>query len=204
MLRLSVTDLDSFRYWQQAEDEYMDTAALLRRLRREEPPSREMAAGKALHSLLEHGTEAVLETSVADGIKFYFTLDAALTLPPIRELKGERVYQTPVGPVTLVGKVDGLSGLSVLDYKLTSKFDAERYMESYQWRCYLSIFGARRFDYLVFVGYEELGEWEVRELHPLTFYRYAGMDEDVAGAVSQFAEFVAENMPERLQASIAA
>lgn len=203
-MRMSVTDLDAFRYYRAAEDADLDS--LLRRLRKQEPPSRAMMAGRALHTILENAEPGVtLDIVEQDGFRFRFSLDLALRLPAVRELKGDVVIQTAQGPVTLVGVVDGLDG-AVRDYKLTSRFDAERYAESYQWRCYLSMFKARRFVYDVFVAFdnEQADEIIVSEYHPLTFYAYPAMDADVHREVEAFVAFASKHLPERFEQAQAA
>ena len=142
-----------------------------------------------------------------------------IALPPVRELKAEVVFATPSGPVTLVGKVDGIHGRRIHDQKLTERWDAEKYTDSLQWRAYLVMFDALAFTYDVFVAKYELGdtrapargfggsEWErgtppparwveVREYHPVTFYAYPGMRTDVERAVCDLAAVVAKHLPE--------
>lgn len=197
MLRCSVTELDAYRRYRLDEGAALDE--LLRQLRREEPPSRAMLAGKALHHILEHAEAGQdLETAEHDGFKFRFELDCALPMPAVRELKGETILPTSVGPVVLVGVVDGLHG-AVRDYKLTARFDAERYFASYQWRCYLAMFNAREFQYDVFVGAdkEERGEIAVTEYHPLRLFAYTTMRDDVLREVEEFARFAVRYLPER-------
>lgn len=202
-MRLSVTELDSFRRYRDNED--VELAALLAQLRRETPPTRAMQAGRAFHHVLEHAAPGALDTAEHDGFKFRFALECVLPLPSVRELKGEHLIPTSVGAVTLVGVVDGLD-VGVRDYKLTARFDAERYADSYQWRCYLMMFGAAMFQYDVFVAQEDegAGEYVVREYHPMRFYAYPGMFEDVIREVDEFAGFVARHLPERLAAREAA
>jgi hypothetical protein len=138
-MRISVTELDAYRRYRDQED--VELEQLLLQLRKLEPPSQAMLAGKAFHYVLEHAKPGEeLTTAKVDDFTFRFQLDCALELPRVRELKGEIVVMTSVGPVTLVGVVDGLDG-PVIDYKLTSRFEAERYADSYQWRCYLLMFG---------------------------------------------------------------
>lgn len=198
-MRLSVTDLDSYLYWLSAED--MPLEELVSRLRRQEPPSPAMLAGKAFHALLETADVCALTTAERDGWKFRFELDAELALSPIRELKGERLIQTPHGMVTLVGVVDGLTGPVVRDYKLTERFDAERYADSYQWRSYLSMFHAHTFVYDVFeCKYEDDQVVVVRDYHQLRFNTYPGIASDVARAVAGLAEVVAKHVPEKAAA----
>jgi hypothetical protein len=198
MMRLSVTDLDSYLYWKGSEDMNLD--ALLRRLRREEPPTPAMLAGTAFHSLLENADTCDLSNAEQDGFKFRFDLESAIALPQIKELKAEHPVSTTAGPVVLVGKVDGLRGSTIIDYKLTERFDAERYAGSYQWRCYLMIFRAQRFTYEVFQCRHTDDAIVVTEHHPLTFYAYPGMEQDVLRELAGLAELVAKYVPEKAAA----
>lgn len=194
-MRLSVTDLDAYRYYKASED--ADLEALLRRLRREEPPSEAMLAGKALHKILEVTDAGEFAEFEVDDFKFHFAADIEIPALPVRELKGEVILPSPVGPVTLVGVVDGLDG-SIHDHKLTARFDAERYADSYQWRCYLTMFHAKQFVYNVFEGKQnDDGSWWIFGFHRLPFYAYEGMEQDVRREVGELAEFIAKHLPER-------
>lgn len=193
MIRLSVTHLDTFRYWRESEDEL---PALVARLTGEEPPTPQMLASRAFHSWLENASPCETHAAVYDGFRFDFAIDAELALPPIRELKAECVVQTAVGPVTLVGKVDALDGLTVRDYKLSERFDAERYTESYQWRSYLMMFGAKRFIYDVFQARYDADRVYVYDYHQLAFAAYPGMEADVQHEVEALAEVVVRHVPQ--------
>jgi hypothetical protein len=202
VIRLSVTDLDSMLYWRESED--MNFEALLTRLRGEEPPGPNMLAGRAFHKLLENASEgAEWFASEQDGVRFDFAIDTEIALPQIRELKAEYLFQTPSGPVTLVGKVDGLQGITVHDYKLTERFDAERYTDSYQWRCYLLMFGAERFVYDVFVCKYDPDRVYVFDYHRLPICAYPGMADDVYREVCALAEIVAKHVPQKIMADAA-
>lgn len=199
MIRLSVTQLDSYRYWRDNED--AELAPLLAQLRGEEEIKPQMAAGVAFHKVLEGAAESEVYRARMDGWTFDFAIDTEIALPHIRELKGEIVLASPSGPVTLVGKVDGLDGLCVRDYKLTERFDAERYADSLQWRAYLAMFNARRFDYEVFVGaYEEENHVRIYDYHRMSCYAYEGMRADVERAAAGLAELVVRYVPERVAA----
>lgn len=195
-MRLSVTELDGFRYWKSAED--MDLDAFLARMRKQEPPSPKMLAGRALHSILEDAQVGEVAVAERDGFSFTFEADCSLQMLPVREMKGEIGLHTSSGLVTLVGIVDGLDG-GIYDHKLTERFDAENYANSYQWRCYLTMFGAQRFTYNVFEGREkDINTWVIYGFHPLTFYAYPGMADDVQREVNELAAFVAKHLPERV------
>jgi hypothetical protein len=198
MIRLSVTDLDSYLYWKATED--MGLAELLSRLLREEPPTPAMQAGRAFHTVLENAGTGSLLVTEADGFTFTFAIEQEIALPSVRELKAECLLETPAGPVTLVGKVDALNGLTVHDYKLTERFDAERYADSYQWRSYLTMFGARQFVYDVFVCHYDGPEVRIYDYHRFPLSAYPGMREDVLREVSGLAEIVAKYVPEKIAA----
>lgn len=197
MLRVSVTDLDSMLYWRESEMEFED---FLKRLRGEEPPGPNMLAGRAFHTLLENAQEGgEFFAAEQDGYRFDFAIEQEIALPQIRELKAEHVFETPSGPVTLVGKVDGMQGITVHDYKLTERFDAERYADSYQWRSYLTMFGASRFVYDVFVCRYDGPRVYVFDYHRLPFSAYPGMRDDVYREVCALAEIVAKHVPQKIQ-----
>lgn len=185
---MSVTELDSWRYFKESED--MTAEDLLRRLRKEEPPTQDMLAGRALHKVLEHISEGEFACAEAEGFRFKFLAECEVSALPVRELKGEVQIETPSGTVTLVGVIDGIDG-GIHDHKLTARFDAERYADSYQWRCYLTMFGAKRFTYNVFEGREgdSPNEWVIHGFHPFTLYAYDGMRGEVEREVAELAAF---------------
>jgi hypothetical protein len=206
VIRLSVSDLETYRYWKDAEDSTLDD--LVARLTRKEPPTPQMEAGAAFAKLMEHASGRSLDVEEVDGWVFSFDLEGEIALAPVRELKAEVVFETPSGPVTLVGKVDGIDG-KIHDQKLTESFDAERYLDSLQWRAYLVMFGAREFVYDVFrAKYErepghtdedgkyikgpikQPGEITITEYHPVSFYAYPNIRADVEAAVRELAEVV--------------
>lgn len=188
-MRVSVSNIECYRRYR--DNEAVTLEECLAQLRKESPPSRAMMAGSALHKILEnakYGDELLYAEQ--EGFNFYFGCDVDFPVAAIRELKGEVEIDTPSGRVTLVGVVDAIDS-SIQDYKLTGRFDGERFAESYQWRCYLMMFNASRFVYRVFVGQENTAgdEWVIREYHELPVYRYPGMEEDVYREVAEFAAF---------------
>lgn len=201
MIRLSVTDLDGYLYW--LGNEAAELGELITRLRGQEEPTVQMRAGRAFHKVFEESKAGEIQTIAADGFTFDFAIDRDIAVPDVRELKGEIVLPTHVGPVTLVGKVDALNGATVIDYKLTERFEAERYADSYQWRAYLLMFSGTRFDYEVFQARYGDDAIVIYDHHPLSFYAYPGMREDVLTLVSSLAEIVVKHVPEKIMTEAA-
>lgn len=199
-MRISVSDVDQYLYYRGDED--MELDAILRRLRREEPPTPAMAMGTAFHSILEDATDGdEFEEVERDGFRFVFGMDAEMSLPPVRECKGEHPVMVDGIPVTLVGKVDGIDGMRIWDHKLTGRFDAEKFADAMQWRMYLWMFGAWQFTYNVFVRYEQPdGTILVKDLHSFDFYRYPGMEDDIMRELREYVAFVREHLPEKVAA----
>lgn len=195
MIRLSVSDLESIRYWKDGEDGTIED--LQRKLRHQEPPTDAMEAGAAFAKFFERTRTGEIGTVVESGWTFDFSdLDMELPISPVRELKAEVVLDTPSGLVTLVGKVDGLNGTTVVDQKLTQRFDAERYLDSLQWRAYLMMFNANKFVYDVFVGKYKARTVGIDEYHRLAFWTYPDLADDVQVAVEEAADLITTYCPE--------
>jgi len=186
-LSISVSNLELYRMWRESEDLELDW--LLRRLRGEEPQTENMLAGIAMHSALEAAEIGESMCLVFDGYKFYFKCDGNLELPTCRELPMEKQY----GNLTVRGRVDGLHGRSVTDYKSTQSFDADRLLEGFQWRFYLDMLECDRFNWKVFVLAERFfHEYDIIQIHDLSQYRYAGLADDCARLAEDFAQFAGQ------------
>jgi hypothetical protein len=201
MIRISVTQLDSYLYWRESED--MELSELIARLTGKQEPTHEMLAGRAFHKLFEHAKDGDILVADVDGFQFVFDVNQSIALPEIRELKGEVVFNTSSGPVTLVGKVDAINGTIVHDYKLTERFEAERYTDSYQWRAYLAMFGANTFVYDVFQGRYDGSRVSIYDYHRMRFHAYPGMRDDVQREVAALAEIIAKHVPAKIIAEAA-
>lgn len=197
-LRVSVSDVDQLRYY--LANEEMELDDLLARLRREGEETEPMRAGSALHKALENATEGEYDKLCADGYTFDLAIDGELDLPPLRELKAEKTYHVAGVNVTLVGKVDTIDGKRVDDHKTTSRFDVEKFYDSYQWRFYLDMFNADLFRWNVFVmrpDSKKAGHYIVSEFHQPTQHRYPALERDCQIELKQFVIFAQRYLPER-------
>lgn len=178
--------LDDFRDYLSGEtftgEEYTTEMFRARLLEREE--TAKMAAGTAVHKVLELASVGELSEAEQDGWRITFDLDADLPLPPMREVPLSRWHAGE----TLFGRVDSITATTVHDIKTTAAIDAERYLESYQWRAYLWMSGRDTFVYDLFKTKvnEDERTVTITEYAPLRVHRYDGMDGDVERVFEEY------------------
>jgi hypothetical protein len=172
-----VSEVESFR--QYLEDESAELETLLARMRGQTPASAAMEAGTAFHKAMECAPTG--------------------ELPAIREVRASKTWIVDGEPVCISGQLDAIHGKRVEDHKTTGRFDPERYLDGYQWRLYLAIFGAEAFRWNVFEISEQDDpmHWEVFAQHRLEQYRYPGMEKDCERLVQDLARFARDHLPER-------
>lgn len=190
------TDLDQLIWFRRMED--MTTAELIQRLKHESPPNEKMLAGTAFHAILENPPGDTLDEVEMNGIKFRFDCDATIHLPQVREIRANKNYQVDGRTITLSGGTDGIDGNTVYDHKLTFRPAPENYFDSFQWRAYLSIYGADKFVYYLYHGKEDDGVIRIVDVSELPMYRYPGMEEDLIGGIRDLVQFMESNAPEMI------
>ncbi len=204
-MRHRVSNVEAFRQWERDEDSTLEE--LLEKISGEFQPSAAMLAGTAFHKVLENAIPGVeIDAAEELGHRFVFAPGLQVEVVPIRELRASKTYMVDGEPVTITGQVDALEGLRIEDHKTTSRFDPDRYLDGYQWRLYLDIFGASLFRWNVFEiaeidstqpseGFDlPPPEYEVRTQHRLEQYRYPALEADCLALVSRFARFVREHV----------
>lgn len=193
-----VSTVEAFRRWEKDEDAELEP--LLAQIRGEGGGSEAMRAGTALHKALEDAQAgADFDTLSANGYTFHFDGDFSIALPTIRELRASKVYMVDGGPITISGQVDALHGRRIEDHKTTGHFNADRFMEGYQWRLYLEIFGADHFRWNVFeiAELDRSYHYTVRAQHTLEQWRYPALADDCQRLVERFARFACAHLDER-------
>lgn len=191
-----VSEVESFRRWRDDDDSEFET--IIDALTHGIQATEAMTAGTAFHKALETALEGTNDCLEAQGYRFEFPSDLELVLPPIRELRMSKTYMVDGLPIVITGQVDALDGRLIYDHKTTRHFDPDRYMQGFQWRLYLDIFGADFFCWNIFeISEKDTRLYEVKGLHTLTQYRYPELAEDCKSLVSDFARFVRQHIPQR-------
>ena len=190
MLEARVTHLEQHRIWKSKED--LDVGWLIQRIKGQDETDK-MRAGTAFHKAMEDLEEQEHNVLTVDGYRFDMLCDAQLALPVVSEFSVSRAY----GDLLVSGRLDGLSGRVVTEFKTTEQFDADRYLDGLQWRFYLDMTGADRFDWHVFEMSEQgYKHYEVRRYHQLTQFRYNDLREDCEKAAADYLVFAQRFLPE--------
>jgi hypothetical protein len=198
MIRVSVTSLDKYAAYLNEEDYPLDV--LLRDLRGQTPRTPAMDRGRAFAKAMEKVSTSDSSMLVAEGHAFAFTCDAEIEAWPRRELKAEKDY----GGIIVSARCDRLHGKVIADDKSTSHFSGdagvEKYIDKWQPRFYMDIFGATSFIWHIWECREiDIKEprdypgvriaWEVFNHHVFTLPRYPAMEDDCRNFALEYKTF---------------
>jgi len=179
MITTRVSAIEDYRWWQSSGLEW-DWF-----INKDRGENDRMRAGTVLHEFLEKVGEGECPEGRVGGYIFVFDCDHELALPKFREQRRSKDY----GALRVTGKTDGLNGNRIQDYKLIidHQVEGEQYMDSYQWRYYLDIFGADVFDYFIFQAHDTGDNiLRVEEIHQITQYRYPELSQDCSRLAVEF------------------
>lgn len=178
--------LDEFRHYLSGEhfdtSEYTAADFIRRMTTFEESPA--MAAGTAVHGVIENAGFGEVADGPSKGWHVKFDLDAELPMPVFREIAMQRTHKG----ITLFGRVDAMDANTIHDTKTTANVDVDRYLDSYQWRAYLWMSGRRSFvyDILKVKVEDDIKVVTVTEYLPLKVSAYPNMARDVESLLEAF------------------
>jgi len=198
-MRISATQLESFRLFMQPEQEWMSEADLHATLRGEFQPTPRMALGTAFGAVLETPDRFAVSDGLG-GIAGYrhgeYFLSADMMAPALAIFDRRGVFEAKAtkayGPHTVVAKADQLIGAQLVETKTTlSSFDFEKYANSYQWRFMADIFEPVMVTYRVFLLAEnDAGMPSLRGIEQFNLFPYAALHQDCCKLLGEFVEYV--------------
>lgn len=194
-MRISTTTIETFRLYRLDVVSEDDLRAAIRG---EFKPTREVSLGQAFHSILEKPQDHILVDGnyAAKGITF--PADVVKECLPhvdrsgVFEVMATKEYRVGLETVTVVGKVDQVTGLLIREHKTRwNTYEPDRYATSCQWRFYLDIFEALAITYVVFMLSEyENGKIALRGVETLGLYPYPSLRDECADLVRDFVWYV--------------
>ena len=186
--RFWVTDLDAIQYYLDSDQSDDD---LRERLTGVSRPTPIMKAGSAFHKILERvgkGEEVRPEWGQfkQDGHSFRLKTNIEIDTPRMVEERIEWWTEVAGRRIQVRGRADALVEPNILvDYKLVSSYNAERYMLAWQWKASLcAVPDARTFRYDAFIRRGRNPFWNITDHHQLDLHRYDEMENDVKGHIA--------------------
>jgi hypothetical protein len=196
-MRISATQLESYRLFMEPEQEWMTEDDLLATIRGEFRTNHKITLGAAFGRVLEdpdaYRAPGGFRVDLW-GETFEFGADV---MAPCLELIDRRgVFEAKAvkayGQHDVASKADHLLGAHLSEFKTTlSSFDFDKYANSVQWRFMADAFQPRKITYRVFCLSEATnGVIELRGIESFDLYPYAELHEDCRALVDEFAQFV--------------
>lgn len=197
-MRISATQLESFRLFMDPANDWFNEQELIDSINGVFVPNHRISLGSAFGRVMEDPDRYLVPGGFrvrVNGEQFEFGRDV---MEPCLELVDRRgVFEAKAvkayGPHDVVSKADHLLGADLSEFKTTlSSFDAEKYMDSCQWRFMADAFQPRRITYYVFCLYESEsnGVIELRSIERLPLYPYPQLHADCVDLVREFEGYV--------------
>ena len=196
MIRVYPSSLDQFQYYLNSQ---LSTRDFILRECRLEKKSDWAYMGSALHKFIELGGPKVVR--VEGGREFRVRtnnrgrgpeLIIEIPRPQISEFRMIKQIESNGEPVVISGIVDGMIGNRIMEWKGVKRMNLEKFMDSWQWRCYLSMDSRfSRVDYHVFKIrlYNGVKQYVIIDDHKkITVQRYQGMESELHGFINQYVE----------------
>ena len=199
MKRISVTHLETFRRFRDGATEYDTEQNVIEAITGTFTGNNYTRIGTEAHSIIENAKNGLVLPK--NGVVFseqqkqIFVNHAEILYPFVAEVKSTKQFASPIGLVVISCIADVLKANTIRDNKVRFKptifFE---YLQSCQWRFYLSIFGLERFYYDVFefVGYKgglDVSGLELIAHEPFECVSYATMEADLQSIIDDFIEW---------------
>ena len=211
MIRISATLLESFRLFLVSEPDLGEArieAELIASIKGEQVSNRKMQLGHAFHYLVEHPQMTLHGLYEHSGFRFapecIESVLERISMGGVFESKAEKcIGETREGDgLVLVAKADHVYGLHLSEFKAPSdgvnangdktyaSFDAEKYVNSYQWRVMAMLYEPQLITYHVACLKDADECYQLKSFDSMNLYPYAGLESDVKALVREFMRYV--------------
>jgi hypothetical protein len=201
-VRISTTTLESFRLFMQPEQDWMPEDELVATICGKFVPNRKVLIGQAFGAVLEHPDRYRASggylVPTRGGQGEVIALGDDVMGPALALIDRERTVFEPkalkaYGPHDVVARADQMVGARLIETKATlGSFDFDKYADGCQWRFMVDIFQPVSVTYQVFclTESEANGVISLKDVHSFSLFPYAGVSDDCAALVADFAEYV--------------
>lgn len=210
MKRVSVTTLEKFRRYMAEVSSYDTEESLIESLKGIFKGNDKTKFGSAYHKIIEgeYRTQGQDLVVIEEDI---FLFKKYQYLPALKfreahphmthEIAARKEYNTRFGLIQLSGRYDGIEGLIVDDIKTKFKsVSVQEYVDSCQWKFYLSMLGLNVFRYDIFEiqGFEGFAKSphvidpsiKIIAHEPIECIRYDGMEDEIKILLNLFFEYI--------------
>lgn len=193
-MRISATTLESFRLFMQPEQDWMSEDELIATIRGAFVPNHKVLLGLAFGKVLETPERFRVRGGFKSG-EFFFSdevMAPALSVidrAGVFEVKAQRLY----GECMVVCKADHVLGAHLSEFKTTlSNFNADKYIESCQWRFMADILQPAIVTYRVFCLDEDYstGVIALDSIETMNLFPYPALHQDCCDLVEAFKDYV--------------
>lgn len=195
-MRVSATQLESFRLWSHPDNEWFNEQELIDSIRGVFVPNRKINLGSAFGRVLEDPDRYVVPGGfrIVSGDTFEFGHDvmepclALIDRRGVFEAKAVKTY----GDCEVASRADHILGTELSEFKTTtSSFNFDKYADSYQWRLMADAFVPRSITYHVFVLDDATnGVISLKSIESFTLFPYVGLHQDCCDLLDRFKSYV--------------
>lgn len=213
MYRISVTTIEKFRRFMTEASSFDQEEDLIKSIKGEFEGNNKTWIGGAYHGVIEGKYRIHINKGqyfIADDIAFSAeqakpALDYKRAHPKmIHEVSFTKPFTLKDQTIMVSCRTDGMEGREVGDVKCKfGQVDFTEFLDSYQWRFYLSMFGmdAFHYDLFHFQGFDDntilrpgvlnyLPGVDITYQEPLYCYRYDNLEADVRQLLQEFMEYI--------------
>lgn len=196
-MRISATQLESFRLFKAPDQEWMSEAEMHATIRGQFTPNHKVNLGSAFGLVLEDPDRFLVPGGFRCEVnREVFEFGADVMEPCLALIDRRGVFEAKAvksyGPHDVATKADHVLGAHLSEFKTTlSTFDFDKYANSVQWRYMVDAFQPRLVTYRVFCLSEATnGVIELRSIESFNLYPYPALHADCAALVREFTEYV--------------
>lgn len=196
-MRISATQLESYRLWRASEQEWMSEEELIAGIKGEFKGNHNVSLGTAFGKVLEDPDRYLAVGGFRIRVNHeVFEFGRDVIEPCLEKIDRRGVFEAKAlktyADCDVVAKADHILGAHLSEFKTTlSTFDVGKYLDSCQWRFMADIFEPKVITYLVFCLSEaKNGVISLRGIESFNVFPYPALHQDCCELLNEFKAYV--------------